>query len=164
MELYTICRFFYNFFVAAAVPPPNRRIRRRRRCQMSAAVAELPNPPPNVVHNAKNRQQFPVPRKTIPAKAGISQCRVPQFAEFAHNSPVPPSITPPLAAYNCEIPAFAGMVCGCTGVCGRILRGELRRTGVCGHNSPFVRQILHVAHAVLRVAHAVLRVVHPMLR
>ena len=30
-------------------------------------------------------------------------------------------ITPPLAAHDCEIPAFAGMVYLCTGNCGRIL-------------------------------------------
>ena len=29
--------------------------------------------------------------------------------------------TPPLAAHDCEIPAFAGMVCGGTGVCVWIL-------------------------------------------
>ena len=28
-----------------------------------------------------------------------------------------PQFTPPLATHVCEIPAFAGMVCGGTGVC-----------------------------------------------
>ena len=75
----------------------------------------------------------PFPRKTIPTKAGISQCRVPQFADSLP-IPIPPEdhscegrnliamggiaalITPPLAAHNCEIPAYAGMVFRGTGV------------------------------------------------
>ena len=116
------------------------------------------------------RPQFPVPRKTIPAKAGISKCRVPQFADSppiprpqADHScegrnltvscptirrirpqfPVPPKtipakagiyslqggiaalITPPLAAHDCEIPAFAGMVFRGNGNRGRILAGRI---------------------------------------
>ena len=49
--------------------------------------------------------------RTIPAEAGISQ---PWAA-------LPPKLTPPLAAHDCEIPASAGMVQWETGDCWRIL-------------------------------------------
>ena len=47
--------------------------------------------------------------QTIPAKAGISQCRA---CNNRQESAIPPKLTPPLAANGYEIPAFAGMVCG----------------------------------------------------
>ena len=64
-------------------------------------------------NNTKIRHRFPVPRKTIPAKAGI----------YSSQGGIAALITPPLAAHGCEIPAYAGMVCGGTGVCGCILAG-----------------------------------------
>ena len=44
--------------------------------------------------------QFPVPPQTIPAKAGI----------YSNMGGIAALITPPLAAHDCEIPAYAGMV------------------------------------------------------
>ena len=43
-------------------------------------------------------------------------------ATIGKNPPFCRQLTPPLAAYDCEIPAFAGMVYLCTDDCGRIRR------------------------------------------
>ena len=43
-------------------------------------------------------------------------------ATIGKNPPFRRQLTPPLAAYDCEIPAYAGMVCLCTDDCGRIWR------------------------------------------
>ena len=45
-------------------------------------------------------------------------------------------VTPPLAAFGCEIPAFAGMVCGCTEVCGCILALLLSADNCRPHSPP----------------------------
>ena len=105
-----------------------RRIRRRfsrspgrpflRRQESHSVVPQTtPNPPtiprPQVDHSCVGRNltvscatirrirpRFPVPHKTIPAKAGI----------YSLQGGIAALITPPLAAHDCEIPAYAGMV------------------------------------------------------
>ena len=95
-----------QIFIAAEIRHRRRPINtRRQNCRICQIVAhnQSQNPPTTprsprdhscegrnlTVSCATIRQirpRFPVPRKTIPAKAGISQCRVPQFAD---SPPIP---------------------------------------------------------------------------
>ena len=97
------------------------------------------NTPDCCPHNCQNRHRFPFPPQTIPAKAGISQCRVCINGGFAPDSPFTPQTIPAKAGIYFKhgrqrrsicrqrrLPAarrfllYAGMVQGETGIHRRI--------------------------------------------